>query len=184
MPKAIRNTKPAIDPIFAILDDHRRAFAVYEPFARKLNAAAAEGGCEEGDALHEEHEAAAEVMFPLYMALHDAQATTPAGRIALRAYMKVVDAKDILEKKWSLGRAATRRIRARLTLITNERPEILPEEINEAMTGDRKLDDFCRRHAIFMDWLLGYKSNVSLKMLLIMTQDYRRSRSFAAITGG
>jgi len=96
--------------------------------------------------------------------------------------MKEVDANDILEKKWTLARAETGRIRARLMLLAHEQPSILLEEINEAMKGDRKLDDFCDRHEVSMDWLLG--CNVGLKMLLVMTQEYRRSRSFAAIKGG
>ena len=175
-----RNTKPAVDPIFAVVEAHRRELAIYEPIARKLNNAARDGLPD--DALEEEHDAAAEEMCPLHKALHDAMPATAAGRRALRAYMKEVDANDILEKKWTLGRAETGRIRARLMLLAHEQPSILLEEINEAMKGDRKLDDFCDRHEVSMDWLLG--CNVGLKMLLVMTQEYRRSRSFAAIKGG
>jgi hypothetical protein len=76
MLKATQQTK--IDPIFAAIEAHRRAFAVYEPAALKLNAAA--DACEEGDILHEEHEAAADVMLPLHVVLYDANdACRPAS---------------------------------------------------------------------------------------------------------
>ena len=180
MSKTIRDTKPDVDPIFAVIESHQRAFAVYELAALKLNAAAAADACDEGDALREEHDAAADVMPPLHIALYDARATTPAGRLALRTYKREIDAKGLLENPWTSTWAQTRAIRARLTILCHERPSILPREIKEAMKADQRLVDFCRRHEVSCDWL--FMGNI--RGLLFMTQDYRRSRSFAAIKGG
>lgn len=171
MSKAIRNTKP--DPIFAVIDHHRRAFAVYEPAGRKLN----DTPCEEGDVTHEEYEAAAEVMLPLHMSLYDARATTPAGRLALRTYKKEIDVKNLIENPWTSTRGQTRAIRARLMLLAYERPSIPPKEMKEAMRADQKLIQFCVRHEVSLDWLFFG----GIIGLLSMAQDYRRSRSFAAI---
>ena len=176
MPKATLNTKPAVDPIFAVIEAHRRALAIYEPAANKLNAAAAAGDCEEGDVLHEEHEAAGAVMLPLHMALCEARATTPAGRLTLRAYKQKIDAKYLLENAWTATPAQTRAIRARLRLLAHERPSIPPKEMKEAMKADQRLVDFCVRHEVSGGWL----SMGDIRGLLLMTQDYRRSRSFAA----
>lgn len=175
MLKTTQTTKT--DPIFAVIEAHRRAFAVYEPAALKLNAAAAADACEEDDVLHEEHNAAAEMMLPLHVALYDARATTPAGRLALRAYKKEIDAKDLLENPWTVSPAETRMIRARLAILCHERPSIRSEEIKQAMKADQRLVDFCFRHEVSCSWLF----NGDIRGLLFMTQDYRRARSFAAI---
>jgi hypothetical protein len=103
--------------------------------------------------------------------------TTPAGRLALRTYKKEIDAKDLLENPWTSTRAETRAIRARLAILCHERPSIPSEEIKQAMSADQRLVDFCLRHEVSCGWLFAG----DIRGLLFMTQDYRRSRSFAAI---
>jgi hypothetical protein len=176
---SIRTTK--VDPIFAVIKAHRHALAIYEPAAHRFNNTPPSEDPLAAVVEEEFNEAAGE-MCPLHMALCDTETTTLAGRVAVRAYIKEVDAKDILEKHWTATRVQTRAIRAHLILLAHERPTITTKEIKEALKADHKLFDFCDRHKVSLEWMFG--TPFCLKGLLVMTQADRRSRSFAAITGG
>lgn len=58
------------------------------------------------------------------------------------------------EKNWSIDKRTTRAIRARLTLLSHERPTIEIKEVRKATKNDEALLSFARRHAVRLDWLI------------------------------
>lgn len=58
------------------------------------------------------------------------------------------------EKNWSVDRRVTLAIRARLTLLSIERPLISRKEIYKATKNDKALLSFAQCHNVSLDWLI------------------------------
>jgi hypothetical protein len=162
-----RNTKRVVDPIFAVIDGHRRALAAHEliidryvstPFdAPERQTVAAE--------IKASDNAVAEAFRAVF---YNSSPTTAVGKLAFQAWDEETDAAD--RKPWTADRAMTHDVCARLGLLACERPSIRSTEIKKALKSDKAMFAFCHRHEVNLDWLfMG-----SLKGLFFMIQDARR----------
>lgn len=78
-------------------------------------------------------------------------------------------------KRLSTDRQTTRAIRARISLLAFERPNISKAEACRATKNDEALLAFARRHDISLDWLICG----DIRGLLFMAGWSRRSGSYA-----